>query len=61
LDAKPLIDHISRPRLARLGQAVINVVLRTGKLERMRPEDFAFSMASLISGAAELVLPGVVK
>jgi hypothetical protein len=41
LDAKPLIDHISRPRLARLGQAVINVVLRTGKLERIRPEDFA--------------------
>jgi hypothetical protein len=27
--------------MTRLGQAVIDVVLRTGELERMRPEDLA--------------------
>ena len=46
-----------RPGMARLSQSVIDVVLGTGELERMRPED----LASLIRGAAELVLPGVVK
>ncbi len=30
-----------RPGMARLGQAVIDVILGTGELERMRPEDLA--------------------
>jgi hypothetical protein len=30
-----------RPGMPRLGQAVINIILRTGELERMRSEDLA--------------------
>src|ERR687894_1562130 len=37
------LDLSVRPGMARFGQAMIDVVLGTGELERMRPDDLASS------------------
>ena len=44
-----------------LCQPVVDVVLRAGVFEGVRPNGLCGVQAALMSGAAELVLPGVVK
>ena len=62
------LDLAIGPGVTRLGQAMIHIVLSAGEFESMRAEEKACArksspraMASLMSGAAEAVLPGVVK
>ena len=49
------------PRVLGLSQAMIDIVLSAGVFEGVRRDGLSALRAALMSGAAELVLPGVVK
>src|SRR3954465_11748602 len=56
------LDLTIGPRVPGLGQAMVHIVLGAGVFEGMRAQTVSpRAIASLMSGGAEAVLPGVVK